>query len=245
MKEWYCPNCDTKNSGSVKTCTSCGCSKPADAVEATNMDIGTNYLQKKWRCNVCNYENPAKVKKCLECGAARGAQKEKKKIDPIFIVIPVAIICFMVIPMVKGIYGPSAPAEASIGVTTKRQPDPDMPYAATSAGITYLYKGKLLEFNEYDGGVVIKTKITSSFNNQATVNLNYRNVEDLIVNQGCDRYDEIQYWAVADLSDGTEGKVVSFTVPKSTITKIKNGDIVVTQMGDYVDDLYILPSLRD
>lgn len=243
MNEWYCPECDAKNSGSVKTCTSCGCPKPADAVAATSISSGST--PKKWTCNICNYENPAKANKCLECGAVRGSQKEKKKINPMLIVIPAAILCFFVIPMVKGIYGRPAPAETAPVTTTKREPDPDMPSAAVSAGVTYLYKGKLLEFNEYDGGVVIKTKITSSFNNQATVNLNYRNVEDLIVNQGCSRYDEIQYWAVADLSDGTEGKVVSFTVPKSTITKIKNGDIVVTQMGDYVDDLYILPSLRD
>lgn len=107
MNEWYCPNCDTKNSGSVKTCTSCGCSKPADAVEATN--ISADYTPKKWKCNVCGYENPAKAKKCLECGEVRGSQKERKKINPAFIVIPVAVLCFIVIPMVKGIYGTSAP----------------------------------------------------------------------------------------------------------------------------------------
>lgn len=99
MNEWYCPNCDTKNSGSVKTCTSCGCSKPADAVEATN--ISADYTPKKWKCNVCGYENPAKAKKCLECGEVRGTPKERKKISPLFIVIPVAVLCFIVVPIVK------------------------------------------------------------------------------------------------------------------------------------------------
>lgn len=101
--------------------------------------------------------------------------------------------------------------------------------------------------NEIDGQnvLVIKAKITSSYSNTATVDQNYYNVEDLITGQGCDSFDEIQYWAVADMSDGSEEKVVSFTVSAELIQKIAAGEVVTNQLGDYVDDLYIHASLSE
>lgn len=92
--------------------------------------------------------------------------------------------------------------------------------------------------------IVVKAKITPSYNNKATVDQNYFNVEDLIQEQGCDAFDELQYWAVADMTDGSEQKVVSFTVSSSLIQKIAEGSVPTNQLGDYVDDLYILPSLQ-
>ena len=99
--------------------------------------------------------------------------------------------------------------------------------------------------NEIEGQsvLIIKAKISSSYNNTATVNQNYYNVADLIQSQGCAVFDEIQYWAVADMSDGTEQKVVAFTVDADLIQKIANGQVVTNKLGDYVADLYILPSL--
>lgn len=99
--------------------------------------------------------------------------------------------------------------------------------------------------NNIDGKnvIVVKAKITSSLTNKMTIDQNYHNVEDLIKNQGCDKFDEIQYWAVADMADGSEGKVISFTVDSDLIQKIKSSAVVAIQMGDYVSDLYILPSL--
>lgn len=101
--------------------------------------------------------------------------------------------------------------------------------------------------NEIDGKnvLVIKAKISSSYNNSATVDQNYYNVEDLIQNQGCAEFDEIQYWAVADMSDGKESKVVSFTVGSELIKKIADKSIAANQLGDHVADLYILPSLAE
>lgn len=101
--------------------------------------------------------------------------------------------------------------------------------------------------NEIDGRnvLVIKAKISSSYNNEATVDQNYYNVADLIQSQGCDVFDELQYWAVADMSDGSEQKVVSFTVDADLIQKIAAGEVVENQLGDYVTDLYILPSLAE
>lgn len=246
MNEWYCPECDMKNSGSVKTCSSCGAAKSDDAVEATTI----KFIEKsKWRCNACNYENSPKVNKCRECGASKYYHdyKEKKPINPMLIVVPLAVIFFAVIPFIKGVYGssdiPSTNSKPKIQETERA--DDSLPSAAKSSGIKSINHGEMLEFNEYDGGVVIKVKIKQSYSNKTTISQNYFNIDDLIVNQGCSKYDEIQYWAVAQMTDGTDSKVISFTVPKSTITKIKNGDIAANQMGDFVDDLYILPSLLE
>lgn len=108
--------------------------------------------------------------------------------------------------------------------------------------------GKVLDVNETGDILIIKTKISPSFNNHATISQNFQNLEDLIVNQGCSKYSEIQYWAVADMTDGSESKVVSFTAPESTINGIKDGSINVISYLDeygYLEDVYILPSLKD
>lgn len=101
--------------------------------------------------------------------------------------------------------------------------------------------------NEIEGRnvLVVKAKISSSYNNKSTVDQNYYNVEDLIQNQGCAEFDEIQYWAVSDMSDGTESKVVSFTIDTELIKKIAEKSVAANQLGDYVADLYILPSLTE
>ena len=90
---------------------------------------------------------------------------------------------------------------------------------------------------------VVKVKISSSYNNQATVDQNYYNIEHLIKNCGFDKYEELQYWAVADMTDGSESKVFSCTVSKTLMDSILNGSIAASEYGTYVDDLWILPSL--
>lgn len=99
-----------------------------------------------------------------------------------------------------------------------------------------LEHGELLSAiqNEIDGRnvLVVKAKISSSYSNEATVDQNYYNVEDLIKNQGCAEFDEIQYWAVADMSDGSEEKVVSFTVSSELIQSILDEAVAANQLGD-------------
>ena len=104
--------------------------------------------------------------------------------------------------------------------------------------------GELLDLTETDGICVLKYKITSSATKKMTVNQNYYTVVNFIKDGGGDQYDEIQYWAVADMQDGSESKVISFTVPKDLIEKIKAGTVLPAKMGDYVDELWLLPSLR-
>lgn len=111
-----------------------------------------------------------------------------------------------------------------------------------------LSTGTILDANP-EGGVngdtlVIKAKINSLLSNQQTINQNYYNVADIIQNQGGTQFNCIDYWAVADATDGSEIKVVAFTVDADTIQAIADGMILPNQMGDYVDDLYIHPSLQ-
>ena len=112
-----------------------------------------------------------------------------------------------------------------------------------------LQYGELLSTttNNIDGKevIVIKAKIESSLTNKLTIDQNYYNVADMIKNQDCDKFDEIQYWAVADMSSGNESKVISFTLNSDTIKQIKDEKIVDNQIGNYADDLWILPSLKN
>jgi len=108
--------------------------------------------------------------------------------------------------------------------------------------------GELLEVNEneIDGKavVVVKAKIEPQANNKMTIDQNYYNAADLIETQGFDKYDEIQYWAVADMTDGSESKVVAFTLDKDLIERVAAGFFPANTLGDYVTDLWILPSLE-
>ena len=110
---------------------------------------------------------------------------------------------------------------------------------------TYVARfGQFLECNVNGSTAVVKFKIEPSTSNKTTIDQNGYNIEDMILNQGADKYDEIQYWAVADMTDGSESKVISFTVDKDLISMIKNKQIVGNQIVDYGKDLWILPSLK-
>lgn len=106
--------------------------------------------------------------------------------------------------------------------------------------------GELLSWNENDLDgkkvLVVKAKISPSLTNALTIDQNYMNVADIIQNQGGDAFDEIQYWAVADMTSGSESKVVSFTLDDAVIKGVADGSIVDIELGDYAADLYIHPS---
>ncbi len=92
--------------------------------------------------------------------------------------------------------------------------------------------------------VVVKAKIKPSYDNEATINQNYHNICHLILDHGFDSCSEIQYWAVADMSNGSEEKVISFSVGQDLIGKIKSKAVVAAELGSYVSDLYIHQSLE-
>lgn len=114
---------------------------------------------------------------------------------------------------------------------------------STYAGSLTLPHGYILDYNANDGVTVIKAKIEPSLTNKMTIDQNYYNVCDLIQNQGVEP-DELQYWAVADMTDGGEEKVISFTLDSATIAAVKAGTIAENRLGDYVSDLWILSSLQ-
>ena len=136
---------------------------------------------------------------------------------------------------------------AACGSSADTSPNSEPGPAETAESDGGLKYGELLELNdnrETNGVVVVKAKIAPSSTNDLTVAQNYHNAVDLIANQGfadC----ELQYWAVADMSDGSEGKVISFTVPADIVEKVASGDVVATQLPDLVSDLWILPSLSN
>lgn len=115
--------------------------------------------------------------------------------------------------------------------------------AESTNKVNYNDYGEQLSLIETDGVCVLKYKITSQMTNKMTIRQNYYTVANFILDGGGDRYDEIQYWAVADMRDGSESKVISFTVPKKTIEAVKAGKLVAIELGDYVDDLWVLQSL--
>lgn len=115
------------------------------------------------------------------------------------------------------------------------------------SNITKIKHGKLLDVKVNDKNtLIIKAKIEPSMNNKLTVAQNGFNVEDIIKKQGGDKFDEIQYWAVADMTSGDEAKVISFTLNKEKINQVKKGLILGgTDLIEKSQDLWLLPSLRD
>lgn len=111
--------------------------------------------------------------------------------------------------------------------------------------VTYKARfGSFIEANVNQNVLIAKFKIEPSSNKKTTIDQNGYNIEDMILNQGADKYNEIQYWAVADMTDGSESKVISFTVDKDLINKIKNKQVVGNQIVDYAKDVWILPGLK-
>ena len=117
-------------------------------------------------------------------------------------------------------------------------------YGNIETGDLKALHGDLISVIQSGNNVVVKTKIESSWNNDLTIKQNYFTVSDLIKNHGFNTCNELQYWAIADMTSGMESKVISFTLDKETIDKIYNGIILDNEIGDYSSDLWILPSLR-
>lgn len=181
----------------------------------------------------------------------------KKKSTKYILLAVASLILLSVIGQALGIIKPknnqTAPAAQSTVVTDTNGTEPEeqeskennKPEENTDSRISY---GEVLDQteNEVEGKsiCVLKVKIEPSLTKKMTIDQNYHNAVTFITEGGGDKYDSIDYWAVADMEDGSEGKVVSFTIPKETIDKIKDGSLVATQLKDYVEYLYILPSLQ-
>lgn len=76
--EWICPNCNTRNPGTLKNCSSCGSPQPEDVVFVAAMqqeilEDEDKILAAKAgadiHCGFCGTRNPAVAKTCSQCGA--------------------------------------------------------------------------------------------------------------------------------------------------------------------------------
>jgi ribosomal protein L40E len=76
--EWTCPNCNTRNKGSVKTCVNCGAPQPenvqfeAPAEKKFVSDEVASELKGRGadiHCGFCGTRNPSTAKTCSQCGA--------------------------------------------------------------------------------------------------------------------------------------------------------------------------------
>lgn len=163
----------------------------------------------------------------------------KKKI--IFIVLGICVVTFVAV-VIASASGALDKYETTTDIESSTSTTETTTESTTDSGVLH---GELLSvIDDEDGLAVVKVKISKSYSKSSTIAQNYFNVSDLIKNRGFDKYTEIQYWAVADMNDGSEQKVISFTLDKDTIQAIANNEIVDNQIGDYSDDLWVHPSLR-
>lgn len=139
-------------------------------------------------------------------------------------------------------------ADLSTGISDSEVKDsnPLPENESVELNITELQHGTLLDvkINNFSKIIVIKAKIGPSYSNKATVDQNYYNIEYLVNHYDLSAFKEVQYWAVADMTDGSESKVISFTVSQDVLQKLKSSKIAANLLGNYVTDLWILPSLR-
>lgn len=109
------------------------------------------------------------------------------------------------------------------------------------------YKNNCIEYDDNLNcvyrAVIIKARISPP-TNAATYTHSYYSVSEYIRQLKDINFDELQFWAVAKMNDGSESKVISFTVPKDTISKIRSEQIPDNKLGDYVTELWVHPSIR-
>ncbi len=93
--------------------------------------------------------------------------------------------------------------------------------------------------------VSLEVKISSLASNEQTIEQNYYNVCDFIRKYAKTDYDVISYDAFTDTAEGDETNAVSFDLSGDIITTIATQDFPDNTLGDYVENLYILPSLQE
>ena len=127
------------------------------------------------------------------------------------------------------------------GNKTERLPKSDLPQQSL------IRFGTLLDWTVNDlvspKVIVIKTKITSNLTNKMTIGQNFYNVQGVAKSGEYNDYD-IRYWAVADLTNGSESKVISFDVPSDVMKQLANDRILPGDLEKYVNNFWVLPSLK-
>ncbi len=89
--EWTCPNCNTRNKGSQKTCTGCGSAQPENVEFHAPADQELVADEKKIEqaeagpdihCAYCGARNPGGTAICINCGAdlSQGSQRQTGRV---------------------------------------------------------------------------------------------------------------------------------------------------------------------
>ena len=127
------------------------------------------------------------------------------------------------------------------GNKTERLPKSDLPQQSL------IPFGTLLDWTVNDlvspKVIVIKTKITSNLTNKMTIGQNYHNIQSVATAGEYNDYN-IKYWAVADMENGSESKVISFDVSSDVMKQLANDRILPGDLEKHVENLWILPSLK-
>lgn len=173
-------------------------------------------------CWKCKLEINKNTKKCPKCGASQYILAKK-----ILFIIAILFVLIILIAIL-------IPKDSNLKILY---------------GDLVEFKEICKEYNSHNDCLnniaIIEAKIKPSYNNQTTIDQNYYNIVDLIKNNNFNNYNEIQYWAIMNLNNDSDVKVISFTVPKDIIQKIYNNEISDKNLSTYITDLYIHPSLQN
>jgi ribosomal protein L40E len=89
--EWVCPQCDSRNKGTSKKCTSCGAAQPEDVefhqaaqeeLISDEAEIARAKAGPDIHCPYCGTRNPATAEKCRQCGGdlTEGAARKSGRV---------------------------------------------------------------------------------------------------------------------------------------------------------------------
>lgn len=116
--------------------------------------------------------------------------------------------------------------------------------AGASTADIELSRGQLLDVTITGSTIVLKAKITPNITNKLTIQGCYFDIYEAIQKYGLDQYDELQYWAVADMTDGSESKVISFALPHDVLMKVASEEVLENQLSNIASDVWISPALQ-
>ena len=103
--------------------------------------------------------------------------------------------------------------------------------------------GELIKVTEEGDTLHIKVKVKENDDKKLTIEQNEYNIEDLVVNQNCDKFNSIEYAAVM-YRNGKETDALSFTVNKETIQNLKDRKISISSVIARSENVYIASDLR-
>lgn len=200
----------------------------------------------------------AKEKPPKKANAGESTEKPKKPIFKrwwfwLFIVLVVGYMAILAVPTDSGTETAAPSPTASATEVPEKTPEPTPVPVKDKEWLSHITPddiktntGEILSviFNGTD--LVVKQKINSQMTNKLTIDQNYYNACEIIRSLAGADFSDLQYWAVADMQDGSEGKVISFTVPADAVRYIMDHpDYPDNTLGQFVKDLWILPSLQD